>query len=160
MLPALPEGPANVAGATAAMAAEMTTENPRMSDGNRSACLCNAGRPSNDELDALMAGVIKRQKGAIEQLHLRVRPLVTAFYEGQVQAGRVPAEELEVLVHHTLWAIYQRRASYDRRHPFRAWLLHVARGALLERGTRGTTGHWQANKANAALCHSLEAAKA
>ena len=143
MLPALPDGPANVAGTTAAMAAEMTTENPRMSDGNRGACLCYEDRPSNDELAALMAGVVKRHKGAIEQLHLRVRPLVMAFHEGQVQAGRVGAEELEALVHDTLWAVYQRRASYDAGHPFRAWLLHVARGALLEHSERRMIG-WEA----------------
>lgn len=109
-----------------------------MFDGNPGPCISDPDRPSNDELDALMAGVVKRHKGAIEQLQVRVRPLVMAFYEGQVQAGRVRAEELDTLVHLTLWAIYQRRASYDRRHPFRAWLLHIARGALLDRGEVAT----------------------
>jgi RNA polymerase sigma-70 factor (ECF subfamily) len=115
-------------------------ENPRMSDGNRGACICDVDRPSNDELAALMAAVVKRHKGAIEQLHVRVRPLVIAFCEGQIQAGRLREAELETLVHETLWAVYQRRASFDGRHPFRAWLLQVARGALVERGLSGERG--------------------
>ncbi|HYG06289.1 MAG TPA: hypothetical protein VD865_07730 [Stenotrophomonas sp.] len=104
-----------------------------MSDSYPASCVQSADRPSNDELVTLMAGVVRRDKGALEKLHVLVRPLVTAFHEGQVQAGRLHPDELDELVEGTLWTIYRQRLSYDRQHPFRAWLLQVARHALLER---------------------------
>jgi len=111
-----------------------------MSNGYPIDCIRSADRPSNEELASLMAGVVKRDRGALERLHALVRPLVTAFLEGQIQAGRLRPDELEELVQGTLWMIYRQRLSYDRQHPFRAWLLGIARHTLLERqGSQAST---------------------
>ena len=104
-----------------------------MSDTRPLTCICDADRPSNEALATLMARVARRDKGALETLSVLVKPLVYAFHEGQVQAGRVPAEELEALVTATLWRVYQQRLGYDRQQPFRAWLLQLARDTVWER---------------------------
>ncbi|KQW28445.1 MULTISPECIES: sigma-70 family RNA polymerase sigma factor [Pseudomonas] len=94
-------------------------------------CLCSVDRLGNDELRALMIDLVKSGKGASTQLLATVKPLLMAFYEGQVQAGRVRREEVEGLAQQAFASLYQRRASYDPNVPFRAWLIETARRTLL-----------------------------
>ncbi|RON14956.1 sigma-70 family RNA polymerase sigma factor [Pseudomonas frederiksbergensis] len=114
-----------------------------MAEGYRDSCLCRVDRLGNDELRALMADIVKHGKGASQQLLARVKPLLKAFYEGQVQAGRVRREEVEDLVQEAFMALYQRRASYDPNVPFRAWLIEIARYTLLD--------YWRSQSGNAVV---------
>ncbi|ROM67257.1 hypothetical protein BK653_16695 [Pseudomonas brassicacearum] len=102
-----------------------------MAEGYRDSCLCSVDRLGNDELQALMIDVVKHGKGSSQQLLATVKPLLMAFYEGQVQAGRVRREEVEGLVQQAFTSLYQRRTSYDPNFPFRAWLIEIARCTLL-----------------------------
>ncbi|MGF6488030.1 sigma factor [Pseudomonas frederiksbergensis] len=114
-----------------------------MAEGYRDSCLCRVDRLGNDELCTLMADVVKHDGGASQQLLVTVKPLLTAFYEGQVQAGRVRREEVEGLVQKAFMALYQRRASYDSNIPFRAWLIEIARDTLLD--------YWRSQSGNAVV---------
>ena len=100
---------------------------PIMSEEIRQSCVCGGGRPSNDELSAL---IVTGAQGDTQPLFVAVAPLLTAFYEGQVQAGRARREDLEALVHQAFAALCRHRQSYDAAHPFRAWLIEIARGTL------------------------------
>lgn len=103
-----------------------------MSQGDHGGCVCSVGRPSNDELSALMARVVVRGEGVSDALFVAVTPLLTAFFEGQVQAGRARREDLDGWVREACAALYRRRAGYDATRPFRAWLLDIAREQLLD----------------------------
>jgi len=94
-------------------------------------CLCSADRLGNDELRALMIDLIGSGNSTPTQLLATVKPLLMAFYEGQVQAGRVRREEVEGLAQQAFASLYQRRSSYDPNVPFRAWLIEIARCTLL-----------------------------
>jgi RNA polymerase sigma-70 factor, ECF subfamily len=100
-----------------------------MSEEFRQSCVCGDDRPSNDELGALIARVVADGQGG-SQLFAAVAPLLTAFYEGQVQAGRARREDLQGLVDQAFAALCRGRESYDHAHPFRAWLIEVARSTL------------------------------
>jgi RNA polymerase sigma-70 factor (ECF subfamily) len=106
-------------------------------------CLSRVDHLGNDELCALMADVVKHGGGPLQQLLARVKPLLKAFYEGQVQAGRVRREKVEGLVQEASIALYQRRASYDPNVPFRAWLIEIARDTLLD--------YWRSQSGNAVV---------
>jgi RNA polymerase sigma-70 factor, ECF subfamily len=101
-----------------------------MSEEFRQSCVCGDDRPSNDELSALIARVAACGQGDAQPLFAAVAPLLTAFYEGQVQAGRARREDLQSLVDQAFAALCRRRQSYDSAYPFRAWLIEVARSTL------------------------------
>lgn len=98
-----------------------------MSRDHRRVCM---GRLSNEDLGHLLAAMVRREKGSAQRLFLAIAPLLAAFHGGQVQAGRVKAEDLEPLVQQSLVAVYRARASYvPGQLPFRAWLLDIARSS-------------------------------
>jgi RNA polymerase sigma-70 factor (ECF subfamily) len=103
-----------------------------MTDCYQNGCVSEIAWLTNDELGALIAGVVLHERGASNRLFTAVAPLLMAFYEGQVQAGRARQEHLEGLVHEALMTVYQRCPHYDRAHPTRAWLIEIARCKLLE----------------------------
>lgn len=109
-----------------------------MAEGYRHTCLCESDRLGNDELYALVAGAVRHGRGEAQQLFATVTPLLIAFYEGQVQAGRVRREDTGNLVQQAFRALYQKQADHDPSFPFRAWLIEIARSTLLDNlGHRG-----------------------
>jgi RNA polymerase sigma-70 factor (ECF subfamily) len=102
-----------------------------MAEGNHPSYLCTAERLGNDELHALMAEAIRHGMPQSKLLVTTVTPLLIAFFEGQVQAGRVRCEDTQSLVQQTFNALYLGQARYDPNAPFRAWLLEIARATLL-----------------------------
>lgn len=102
-----------------------------MSEGYRDNCLCSAERLGNDQLCALMMATVEQGKTASRQLLVAVKPLLMAFYEGQVQAGRLGRDQVDGLVKQAFNLLYHRRARYDPDVPFRAWLIEIARSTLL-----------------------------
>ncbi|WP_192564559.1 hypothetical protein [Pseudomonas gozinkensis] len=109
-----------------------------MAEGYRDNCLCEADRLGNDELYALVAGAVRHGRGEAQQLFATVTPLLVAFYEGQVQAGRIRREDTGSLVQQAFRALYQDSAAHDPSFPFRAWLIEIARSTLLDNlGRRG-----------------------
>lgn len=102
-----------------------------MAEGNRTSCLSTAERLGNDELHALMAGVLRRDRRESQQLFAAVTPLLIAFYDGQVQAGRIKRGETAGLVQEAFKALYLGQPGYDPNLPFRAWVLEIARITLL-----------------------------
>jgi RNA polymerase sigma-70 factor (ECF subfamily) len=109
----------------------MTQRDPIMSEGYRVNCISTAERLGNDELHALMAGVVRRDRRESQRLFATVTPLLIAFYEGQVQAGRIKCVETAGLVQESLKALYLVQQGYDPNLPFRAWILDIARSTLL-----------------------------
>jgi len=103
-----------------------------MIDCYSNSCLHGIGRLSNEDLGALLAASATQGKGTSQQLFAAIAPLLSAFYEGQVQAGRAKSEHVEALVQEAFMAVYQRCASYNPAHPTRAWLLEIARRKLLD----------------------------
>lgn len=109
-----------------------------MAEGYRHTCLCESDRLGNDELYALVAGAVRHGRGEAQQLFATVTPLLIAFYEGQVQAGRIRREDTGGLVQQAFRALYQEQATHDPSFPFRAWLIEIARTILLNNiGHRG-----------------------
>lgn len=102
-----------------------------MAEGYRVRCLNTAERLGNDQLHALMAGVVRRDTDESKQLFETVTPLLIAFYEGQVQAGRIGREDAAGLVQEAFNALYLGRIRYDPNLSFRAWILDIARSTLL-----------------------------
>lgn len=102
-----------------------------MTEGYRASCLCKVDRLANEALRTLMANVVNGDRGASRRLSTQVTPLLSAFYEGQVQAGRVRPEQVEYLVQRAFKTLLENRAHYNPGLPFRAWLLDIARGTLL-----------------------------
>lgn len=102
-----------------------------MAEGNRTSCLSTAERLGNDELHALMAGVLRRDRRESQQLFAAVTPLLIAFYDGQVQAGRIKRGDTAGLVQEAFKALYLGQPGYDPNLPFRAWVLEIARTTLL-----------------------------
>lgn len=110
-----------------------------MAEGYRDNCLCEADRLGNDELYALVAGAVRHGRGEAQQLFATVTPLLIAYYEGQVQAGRIRREDTGLLVQQAFRALYQEQAAHDPNFPFRAWLIEIARSTLLNNlGHRAT----------------------
>jgi RNA polymerase sigma-70 factor (ECF subfamily) len=102
-----------------------------MAESYRVSCLSTAERLGNDELHALMAGVVRRDRRESQQLFAAVTPLLIAFYEGQVQAGRIKRGATPGLVQEAFKALYLGQPGYDPNLPFRAWVLDIARSTLL-----------------------------
>lgn len=102
-----------------------------MAEGYRVSCLSTDERLGNDELHALMAGVVRRDRRESQQLFAAVTPLLIAFYEGQVQAGRIKRGATAALVQEAFKALYLGQPGYDPNLPFRAWVLDIARSTLL-----------------------------
>lgn len=111
-----------------------------MTEGYRGNCLCSADHLGNSQLCQLMAEVVKQGKPASGPLLMTVKPLLMAFYEGQVQAGRLGRDEVDDLARQAFNSLYQRRHRYDPNVPFRAWLIEIARSTLLRhlRNQKGT----------------------
>ncbi|WP_460043032.1 hypothetical protein [Pseudomonas sp. S2_H01] len=103
-----------------------------MNDGYRNSGLCGIDWLSNEELGRLIANVVVQEKGASQQLFAAVAPLLMAFYEGQVQAGRARHEHLETLVQEAFMVVHQRSASFDCALSTRAWLIDIARCKLVD----------------------------
>ncbi|WP_339485555.1 hypothetical protein [Pseudomonas sp. EL_65y_Pfl2_R95] len=103
-----------------------------MADCYRSNCVFGVDRPSNEQLGALIAEVVARGKEAVDPLYSAVSPLLSAFYEGQVQAGRAKKEHLDALIESAFVAVCWECASYDASRPVRAWLVEIARSQFLE----------------------------
>lgn len=102
-----------------------------MSQSCRTVCISEVGRTSNDEFAALMADMVRREKGSAQRFFRAVTPLLIAFYGGQVQAGRARVDDLESLVQKALVEVYRSRTSNVLEHrPFRAWLLDIARSSM------------------------------
>ncbi|CDF92132.1 hypothetical protein BN844_2242 [Pseudomonas sp. SHC52] len=127
----------------------MTQEGSIMTEGCRDSWLCRTDRLGNDELCALMAKVDRHGPQALQQLLAKVKPLLKAFYEGQVQAGRARREEVEGLIQEAFMVLQQRRADYDPSVPFRAWLIAIARDTLLY--------HWHNQGNDASVAAPLNA---
>ncbi|ABA74007.1 MULTISPECIES: hypothetical protein [Pseudomonas] len=102
-----------------------------MAEGYRHTCLCESDRLGNDELYALVAGAVRHGRSEAQQLFATVTPLLIAFYEGQVQAGRIRREDTGGLVQQAFRTLYQEQAAHDPSFPFRAWLIEIARATLL-----------------------------
>ncbi|TFY85935.1 RNA polymerase subunit sigma-24 [Pseudomonas nabeulensis] len=102
-----------------------------MTEGYCASCLSKDDRLANEALRALMAHVVNGDRGASRRLSAKVTPLLNAFYEGQVQAGRIRPEHLDGLVQDAFKALLQNRTHYNPDQPFRAWLLEGARTTLL-----------------------------
>lgn len=109
----------------------MTQRYQIMAEGYRVGCLSTAERLGNDELHALMDAVVRRDKRESLRLFATVIPLFIAFYEGQVQAGRIKHAETASLVQQALKALYLGQPRYDPNLPFRSWILDIARSTLL-----------------------------
>ncbi|KSW22001.1 hypothetical protein P3W55_10155 [Pseudomonas citronellolis] len=95
-------------------------------------CMSLAGRCSNAEFGALLVQAQQGGGEASPRLLKALVPLLVAFFEGQVQAGRMRGEDLGEVLRATLKAVDSQRASYDPAGPFRAWLLDIARQELGE----------------------------
>ncbi len=93
-------------------------------------CMNLAGRRSNAEFRALVLGTGEPAGIASRQLYMAVLPLLVAFFEGQVQAGRIGQPAMGDLVRATLRQVERQRAAFDPAVPFRAWLLELARQEL------------------------------
>ncbi|TFY84393.1 RNA polymerase subunit sigma-24 [Pseudomonas kairouanensis] len=102
-----------------------------MTEGYRASCLSTDDRLASEALRLLMAHVVSGNRSAGRRLSIQVTPLLKAFYEGQVQAGRIRPEQVECLVHSAFKALLEKPTDYDPCQPFRAWLLDIARTTLL-----------------------------
>lgn len=102
-----------------------------MTEGYRASCLSTEERLANEALRALMAHVVNGDRGASRRLFAKVMPLLRAFYEGQVQAGRIRPEQVEYLIQGAFKALLDNPADDNPGLPFRAWLLDIARTTLL-----------------------------
>jgi RNA polymerase sigma-70 factor (ECF subfamily) len=78
-------------------------------------------------LKALMLAALDGDAGAYRALLKALTPHLRAYF-----ARRVGATDAEDLVQETLIAIHTRRATYDRRLPFTAWLHAIARYKLID----------------------------
>ncbi|WP_248743539.1 MULTISPECIES: hypothetical protein [unclassified Pseudomonas] len=102
-----------------------------MAEGYRQHCLCEADRLGNDELYALVTGAVRHDRAESQQLFATVTPLLIAYFEGQVQAGRINREDTGSLVQQAFKMLYLEQARHDPDFPFRAWLIEIARSTLL-----------------------------
>ncbi|MDU4255167.1 hypothetical protein [Pseudomonas sp.] len=93
-------------------------------------CMNLAGRRSNAEFRVLVLGAGEPAGIASRQLYMALLPLLIAFFEGQVQAGRIGQPAMGELVRATLREVERQRAAFDPAIPFRAWLLELARQEL------------------------------
>lgn len=118
-----------------------------MTECYRDSRVCMIDRLSNDELGALIAGVVADDECATQKLFAAVEPLLKAFYEGQVQAERARHEHLEGLVQEAFMTVYQRCATYDTALSIRAWVIDIARCKLIDHlrshRTEAALDHWQ-----------------
>ncbi|WP_248739049.1 hypothetical protein [Pseudomonas sp. MWU12-2029] len=103
-----------------------------MAEGYRQHCLCEADRLGNDELYALVTGAVRHDRAESQQLFATVTPLLIAYFEGQVQAGRISREDTGRLVQQAFKTLYLEQARHDPGFPFRAWLIEIARSTLLD----------------------------
>ncbi|CAI8774306.1 hypothetical protein EMIT0347P_10610 [Pseudomonas sp. IT-347P] len=94
-------------------------------------CLSADDRLANEQLHALMAGVVRRDRIQSQRLFATVTPLLIAFYEGQAQAGRISRDQTSGLVQQAFKTLYLDQERYDPNQPFRAWIIDIARSTLL-----------------------------
>ncbi|MFI8479115.1 hypothetical protein ACIGCM_00885 [Pseudomonas sp. NPDC078700] len=103
-----------------------------MTDCYRNNCVFGVDRPSNEQLGALVAEVVMRGKDAADPLYVAVSPLLSAYFEGQVQAGRAKNEHLDGLIQSAFVALCWKCSSYDSNRPVRAWLVEIAHSQFVE----------------------------
>lgn len=102
-----------------------------MAEGEQKIRLYGTDWLNNDELGRLIAGVARRDKGVAQKLFPAITPLLTAFYEGQHQAGRVRHESIVVLIQEALLLIHKSSIHFESSLPTRAWLIDIARRVLV-----------------------------
>lgn len=94
-------------------------------------CGCaEAWRVSNDELQALVVDAARHDPDSVPKLLTVITPLLTAIYDGQVQAGRLHPDDVGQLVQQALLALRRTRANTDPALPFRTRLLDIARSTM------------------------------
>lgn len=102
-------------------------------------CLSADDRLANEQLHALMADVVRRDRVQSQRLFATVTPLLIAFYEGQAQAGRISRDQASGLVQEAFKTLYLDQERYDPNQPFRAWIIDIARSTLLGNRQRHVT---------------------
>lgn len=80
-------------------------------------------------LKAWMLRGLEGDDGAHAALLSALVPLLHSFYRRRMRVGD---GEVDDLVQETLISVHTRRASYDRKRPFTAWLYAVARHRLVD----------------------------
>ena len=101
-----------------------------MSKNHPRGCTDEAWRVSNDELQALVMDAARHDLDSAQKLFRVITPLLTAIYDGQVQAGRLDPGEVAHLVQQALLAVSSNRGRRDPGLPFRAHLLDIARSTM------------------------------
>lgn len=89
---------------------------------------CVTTAATNAELGAWLAADPASDPRSVERLFRAVAPLLVAYFDGQLQ-GR-PCDT-EALVLETLIELYRQRSGQGTERPFRAWMMDMARMALL-----------------------------
>ncbi|HVY79706.1 MAG TPA: sigma-70 family RNA polymerase sigma factor [Steroidobacteraceae bacterium] len=85
--------------------------------------------PGEELLKALMLGGLNGDAAAHAALLRALVPLLRSFYGRRLGRAR---DDIEDLVQETLIAVHTRRAAYDRKRPFTAWLYAVARYRMID----------------------------
>ena len=86
-------------------------------------------RESESQLRAWMTGGLDGDAAAHAALLRALIPLLRAFFGRRLPGAGADVEDL---VQETLLAVHEKRATYDRRRPFTAWLYAVARYRLID----------------------------
>jgi RNA polymerase sigma-70 factor (ECF subfamily) len=86
-------------------------------------------RYSEEQLQTMMVAGLGGDPQAHESLLTILVPLLRSFYRRRI---RDATDDVEDLVQETLIAVHKRRASYDRKRPFTAWLYAIARYKLAD----------------------------
>lgn len=86
-------------------------------------------RASEDQLKGWMISGLDGDAEAHASLLKALVPMLQGFYRRRMEDAR---DDIEDLVQETLMAIHTRRASYDVRRPFCAWLFAIARYKMID----------------------------
>ncbi|HTV96893.1 MAG TPA: sigma-70 family RNA polymerase sigma factor [Steroidobacteraceae bacterium] len=84
---------------------------------------------SEAQLKIWMLGGLEGDDDAHAALLRALAPLLHSFYRRRLQGSE---QDVEDLVQETLISVHTRRASYDRKRPFTAWLYAVARYRMID----------------------------
>ena len=84
---------------------------------------------SEAQLKARMLGSLDGDAAAHAALLRALVPLLRSFYRRRLRGTE---EDVQDLVQETLISVHTRRASYDRKRPFTAWLYAVARYRMID----------------------------
>ncbi|MCW3835701.1 sigma-70 family RNA polymerase sigma factor [Sphingomonas canadensis] len=86
-------------------------------------------RASEEQLRMLMTAGLAGDAGAHRNLLSLIAPVLRGFFTRRLGELRDDAEDL---VQETLIAVHTRRATYDPRRPFTAWMYAIARYKLID----------------------------